>query len=69
MKTLFEKIFWTCIIINAILFAVGCFISVAELNIATIVLIAPFLLQFIFLLLYFLIIELLLKNIWGDSKN
>lgn len=68
MKTLFEKIYWTCTIVNTILFAAGLVMTIAELNtMLGIIFMTPFMLQVILILLYFLVVEAILNYIWGFS--
>ena len=66
MKTLFEKIYFTCAIVNVILFAVAVLIAATELHrVVPIILAAPFTFQGVFTLLYLLIVEVILNRIWG----
>lgn len=68
MKTLFEKIYWTCTIVNTILFAAGLVMAIAELNTTLVIIfMTPFMLQVILILLYFLVVEVILNYIWGFS--
>lgn len=61
--TLFEKIYFTCLVITFILFCIGMVLSIASDEEIGIMLCSPFITQVILTILY-LIVKLIL-HIWG----
>ena len=65
--TIFEKIYFTCLIISIVLFCIGCIIAVAGDESIGMMLCEPFGIQLILTILY-LVVKLILL-IWGVEMH